>query len=94
MAQTSDSTPLLQNMNQIDDVVDLDDIQCYRYFVGNAEADVQIQLSTYSGRVFLHANAETIPEKWDDFKIKPDDSNDTDLILDMRPWIRQHRTGK
>jgi hypothetical protein len=48
----------------------------------------------YSGRVSLQANPDKIPEKWEDFKIKSDNANDTDLILDMRPWIRKNIGGK
>ncbi len=50
-------------------------------------------MTTYSGRVELQANPDKIPEKWGDFRIKAD-MNETEFILDMRPWVRQHRAGK
>ncbi len=54
---------------------------------------MQVQLTTYSGRVNMQANPSTIPSKWDDFLIKTD-ANDTELILDMRPWVRRHRANQ
>lgn len=88
MVQSTESVPMLQNMVQVDDIVEYDQKQCYKYFVSGTDTDVQIQLTTYSGRVSIHANAESIPDKWEDFRIKPDDANDTDVFLDLRPWIR------
>lgn len=93
MAQTTDSTPMLQSNVQLDDIVDFEHTQCYRYYVTGEGTDVQVQLTTYSGKTELQATPEKIPDKWEDFKIKAD-MNETEFILDMRPWIRQHRGGK
>jgi hypothetical protein len=40
MAQTTESTPLLENFNQIDDMVGFNQTQCYRYYVYADNTDV------------------------------------------------------
>ena len=56
------------------------------------DTDVQIQLTTYSGRVTVQANPGSIPTDWKDFKIKSPDAEglDSEVILDIGPWLRQH----
>jgi len=50
---------------------------------------------TYSGRVSLQANPDTIPEKWTQFKIKTgSQESEPEMILDMRPWVRRHMANK
>lgn len=40
----------------------------------------------------MAANPSTVPDKWEDFKIHtPDNETSEEVILDMRPWVRQHR---
>lgn len=51
MASTSDAVPQLYNQQQIDDIVKFERLQCYKYFVKDAETNFQIYLTTYSGRV-------------------------------------------
>lgn len=51
---------------------------------------MQVTMVTYSGRVGIKANPSVVPEEWDDFKISGD-SNETELILDVRPWVRAHQ---
>lgn len=70
-------------------------MQCYKYNVFGNDTDVQLQITTYSGRVTVQANPGSIPAEWKDFKIKSPDTEaeDTEVILDIRPWQRQHMGG-
>lgn len=73
-------------------MVDFNEVQCYRYYVSSEETDVQIQLTTYSGKVQIRANPNEYPQSWDAFKIHTadGDENESELILDLRPWVRKH----
>jgi hypothetical protein len=72
----------------VDDIVDFDQLQCYKYYVAREESDFQLQLITYSGKVKVLVNPDVIPSNWTNFKIKMDD-DDTELTLDIRPWVRR-----
>ena len=56
------------------------------------DTDVQLQITTYSGRVTVQANPSSIPADWKDFKIKSPDTEaeDSEVILDIGPWQRHH----
>ncbi|CDW71154.1 UNKNOWN [Stylonychia lemnae] len=89
IVQTSDAVPKVHNNDQIDDIVGFDQIQCYQYYIKSEQADFQITLTTYTGRVELRFNPGTLPTKWDDFLGKPDE--DQEIIVDIRPWQRSRR---
>jgi len=89
-AKTNVGMQRLYDNEQVDDIVEFQERQCYSYYVKEADTDVQAKITTYSGKNTFYAGSEFVDGNITGFVI----GDPEEEILDVRPWLRNHKWHK
>jgi hypothetical protein len=89
MAKTNIANPILYEGVKFDDVSFYGERQCYKYFVNDANTDINVRFAQYSGIASFSFNPKAIPLKFEDAVYKKAEFGNSALVISAR-----NRAGK